>query len=122
MVDTPLTIRSPSIWTTFWNTPWVAGWVGPRLRVINSSCGSLSTKTGLLLDILLMESFIFFNLPSKKIIFLVHSVWIFQWMFLSHGESFHIINIQDATQIRVTGKSYTIKVICLAFHPISPVP
>src|SRR5690606_7345704 len=66
MVDTPLTMRSPSTCNTFWKTPWVAGWVGPKLSVHNSSCGSLSTKTGLLFVILLIDSLIRLPLTFRR--------------------------------------------------------
>src|ERR1700761_2362333 len=45
MVETPLTIRSPSNCSTFWNTPCVAGCVGPKLSVESSLCGSLSSSS-----------------------------------------------------------------------------
>src|SRR5690606_9994494 len=121
MVDTPLTIRSPSTCRTFWNTPCVAGCVGPRLRVNNSSCGSLSLKTGLLPDILETESLII-SLSSEEIVFLIYLIGVFQRIFFPHGKHLHIVYIQNTPQIRVPDELYTEEIVGLTLHPIRTIP
>src|SRR5690606_10302734 len=121
MVDTPLTIRSPSTCRTFWNTPCVAGCVGPRLRVNNSSCGSLSLKTGLLPDILETESLIII-LSSEEIVFLIYLIGIFQRIFFPHGKHLHVVYVQNAPQIGVPDELNTEEIVSFPLHPIGPIP
>src|SRR5690606_30113196 len=121
MVDTPLTIRSPWTCRTFWNTPCVAGCVGPRLRVNNSSCGSLSLKTGLLPDILETESLIII-LSSEEIVFLIYLIGIFQRIFFPHGKHLHVVYVQNAPQIGVPDELNTEEIVSFPLHPIGPIP
>src|SRR3546814_399913 len=99
MVGSADTIRSPSIFNIFWNTPWVAGWVGPRFKVVMSFCRSLS---------------------SEKVVILISPIGVFQRKLLPHWKCDHVVHIQNPPQVRVSLENYPKKVICFPFHPVSP--
>src|ERR1700740_1896211 len=63
-----------------------------------------------------------FFLSSKKIIFLINTIWVFQRVFFPHRVCRHVVNVQYAAQIRMTGKDNPEKVVSLSFHPVSSVP
>src|SRR3546814_1402957 len=92
------TMRSPSIFSMFLNTPWVAGWVGPRFSVVISFCSSL--------------------LSSKKVVILIPPIGVFQGKFLPHGKGHHVIHIQNSPQVRVPFKNNPEKIIRFPLHPV----
>src|SRR5690606_6853160 len=96
MVGSADTIRSPSIFNIFWKTPCVAGWVGPRFKVVISLC----------------------SLSSKKVVILVSPIRVFQGKFLSHRKGDHIVHIQYAPQVRMSLKDDSEEIVRFPLHPV----
>src|SRR6187551_998425 len=116
---------SPSIVNIFWNTPCVAGWIGPRLRVVYSVMLSALTKglpgTFVFCSSIKFSSMsiaLFGPLTSEILILFICSCSIFQWIFPSHGEIIHFIYIQYAFQVRMSFEKDSIIIIGLTLHPI----
>ena len=61
-------------------------------------------------------------IPAKKAIVFICSGTILNAVFFTHWKDFHVVNIQNSTEIRVAGENDPKKVVLLSFHPVGGRP
>src|ERR1700750_149189 len=113
-VCTADTMRSPSSSSMFWNTPCVAGCVGPRFSVV--VCFSMEPSGSFICS----STFIRLNCssPSKHFIVFIYPGLFFQRELFAHGEIIHFVHVQNALEVWMAHEVHAIKIIGFTLHPV----